>query len=70
MATVSDITTTPLSGLNYIDALLDSGPDWNFQTGASDSAVYTLKYTFSVSAGTEDAGAAADVFGFPAGRDP
>lgn len=62
MATVSDITTTPLSGLNYIDALLDSGPDWNFQTGASDSAVYTLKYTFSVSAGTEDAGAAAKNF--------
>lgn len=58
MATVSDITTTPLSGLNYIDALLDSGPDWNFQTDASDNPVYTLKYTFSVSAGTEDAAAA------------
>ena len=55
MATVSDITTTPLSGLNYIDALLDSGPDWNFLTDSSGNSIYTLKYTFSVSAGTEDA---------------
>lgn len=58
MATVSDITTTPLSGLNYIDALLDSGPDWNYLTTSSGSPIYTLTYTFSVSAGTEDAASA------------
>lgn len=62
MATVSDITTTPLSGLNYIDALLDTGPDWNYQTDASGTSVYTLKYTFSVSAGTEDAASASKNF--------
>jgi Ca2+-binding RTX toxin-like protein len=49
MATVSDITTTQLSGLNYIDALLDSGPDWNYQTGAGN----TLLYTFSITSGLE-----------------
>jgi serralysin len=48
MATVSDITNTPLSGLNHIDALLDSGPDWNYF-----SSVNTLQYTFSIAAGTE-----------------
>jgi Ca2+-binding RTX toxin-like protein len=49
MATVSDITTIPLSGLNTIDALLDGGPDWNYQTGAGN----TLLYTFSISSGLE-----------------
>jgi len=48
MATVSDITTTPLSGLNHIDALLDTGPDWNYFSGNN-----TLQYTFSVTSGTE-----------------
>ncbi len=62
MATVSDITTTSLSGLNYIDALLDSGPDWNYLTNASGTPIYTLTYTFSVSAGTEDAASAAKNF--------
>jgi Ca2+-binding RTX toxin-like protein len=49
MATVSDITTTPLSGLNHIDALLDTGPDWNYLTPAGN----TLYYTFSVLSGNE-----------------
>jgi hypothetical protein len=49
MATVSDITTTPLSGLNYIDALLDSGPDWNYLSNAGN----TILYTFSITSGTE-----------------
>jgi len=48
MATVSDITNTPLSGLNHIDALLDSGPDWNYFSNTN-----TLQYTFSVTSGTE-----------------
>jgi hypothetical protein len=62
MATVSDITTTPLSGLNYIDALLDTGPDWNYLTNSSGTPIYTLTYTFSVSAGTEDPTDAAKSF--------
>ena len=49
MATVSDVTTTPLSGLNHIDALLDSGPDWNYLTNAGN----TLRYTFSIASGNE-----------------
>jgi serralysin len=49
MATVTDITTTPTSGLNYIDALLDTGPDWNYLTPAGN----TLYYTFSVASGNE-----------------
>ncbi|WP_198117827.1 DUF4214 domain-containing protein [Massilia rhizosphaerae] len=62
MATVSDITTTPLSGLNHIDALLDTGPDWNYLTNSSGTPIYTLAFTFSVSAGTEDPTDAAKSF--------
>lgn len=50
MAKVSDITTTPMSGLNHIDALLDTGPDWNFLTSNTSNTLY---YTFSVSSGNE-----------------
>jgi hypothetical protein len=49
MANVTDITTTPTSGLNYIDALLDTGPDWNYLTPAGN----TLYYTFSITSGNE-----------------
>src|SRR4051794_26943399 len=49
MATVSDITSPTLSGLNYIDALLDKGPAWNYRTGGGN----TLLYTFSVATGNE-----------------
>jgi hypothetical protein len=49
MATVTDLTTTPLSGMNWIDALLDDGPDWNYLTPAGN----TLQYTFSVTTGNE-----------------
>lgn len=49
MATVSDITSTPLSGLNHIDALLDSGPDWNYLTPSGN----ILYYTFSIASGNE-----------------
>jgi len=34
-ATVTDVTTTPFSGLNHIDALLDKGPDWNFLSNST-----------------------------------
>ncbi|MGH8853107.1 MAG: DUF4214 domain-containing protein [Telluria sp.] len=50
MATVSDLTITPLSGLNHIDALLDIGPDWNYLTGVTTNTIY---YTFSISSGNE-----------------
>lgn len=49
MATVSQVRSTTLSGLNHIDALLGNLPNWNYQTGT----VNTLYYTFSVSSGLE-----------------
>jgi hypothetical protein len=49
MATVTDLNTTTLSGLNYIDALLDVGPDWNYFTPVGN----TLLYTFSITSGNE-----------------
>jgi len=50
MATVTDITTTPFSGLNHIDALLDKGPDWNFLSNSNANVLY---YTFSTASGNE-----------------
>src|SRR6478672_8615495 len=58
MATVNDITTTPISGLNHIDALLDTGPDWNYLTPGGN----TLFYTFSVTAGNEAGRSGQDAF--------
>ena len=49
MPTLSDIHNTPLSGLNHIDALLDTGPDWNYLTPVGN----VIYYTFSISSGTE-----------------
>lgn len=49
MTTVSDLTTIPLSGLNHIDALLDSGPGWNYL-----QADNVINYTFSTASGNED----------------
>ncbi|WP_395400196.1 hypothetical protein ACHMW6_22905 [Pseudoduganella sp. UC29_106] len=54
MATVSQVRSTTLSGLNHIDALLGNLPNWNYQTGSGN----TLYYTFSVSSGTEGGNAA------------
>lgn len=50
MATVTDLTTTPLSGLNHIDALLDIGPDWNYMIGVTPNTIY---FTFDISSGNE-----------------
>lgn len=47
MTTVADITTQPASGLNHIDALLDSGPGWNWLAPTRN----TIYYTFSLAAG-------------------
>jgi serralysin len=44
VATVTDITTIPLTNLINIDALLDKGPNWNYLTGNPDNTIY---YTFS-----------------------
>jgi hypothetical protein len=49
MATISDLNNTTFSGLNYIDALLDVGPDWNYLTPVGN----TLLYTFSITSGNE-----------------
>jgi serralysin len=44
MTTVTDIKTQIASGLNHIDALLDSGPGWNFLAPSRT----VLTYTFSL----------------------
>ncbi len=49
MPTVSQINTTPLSGLSHVDALLDNGPGWIWLTPQRP----TIYYTFSVSSGLE-----------------
>jgi serralysin len=49
MATVTELNTTITSGINYIDALLDEGPDWNFLTSGGN----VLRYTFSTASGNE-----------------
>ena len=49
MPTLSDIQNTPLSNLNHIDALLDTGPDWNYLTPVGN----IMYYTFSTFSGNE-----------------
>ena len=49
MAFVTDVTTTPLSGLNHIDALLANSPGWNWLTPGRN----VIYYSFSVSSGNE-----------------
>jgi serralysin len=49
MATVTELNNPPLSGLKYIDALIDTGPAWNYLTPVGN----TLYYTFSVTTGNE-----------------
>jgi hypothetical protein len=43
MANISDIRNTALSGLNHIDALQNSGPDWNYLTASNNTLYYTFK---------------------------
>lgn len=50
MATVAELENVALSGYNYIDALLDQGPNWNFITGLPANTLY---YTFSITSGNE-----------------
>jgi serralysin len=49
MATVSQATSTTLSGYNHIDALLGNLPNWNYVTPGTN----TLYYTFSVAGNLE-----------------
>jgi hypothetical protein len=49
MPNVSEINSTPLSGLSHVDALLDNGPGWIWLTPERQ----TIYYTFSVSSGLE-----------------
>jgi serralysin len=59
MATPSDITVTPLTGLNHIDALLDIGPDWNYLTNGNANVLF---YTFSITSGNEDSRTGQEAF--------
>lgn len=55
MATVTDVTTPPSSGLAHIDALLAAGPGWNWLLPARE----TLRYTFALDgARAQDVGSA------------
>ncbi len=49
MPNASVIETITLSGHNHIDALLDKGPDWNYQNPGGN----VISYTFSISSGNE-----------------
>lgn len=49
MPNASVIDTIVLSGHNHIDALLDKGPDWNYQNPGGN----VITYTFSVASGNE-----------------
>lgn len=49
MATVTDVKSTTLSGLNHIDSLLGNLPNWNYLTSGGNN----LYYTFSVAGGLE-----------------
>ncbi|MBZ2206410.1 DUF4214 domain-containing protein [Massilia soli] len=49
MPKLSDIESTPLSPLYHVNALLDSGPDWNYLMPSNN----TILYTFSVASGNE-----------------
>jgi len=54
MATVSEVRSTTLSGLNHIDALLNNLPNWNYQTSGGNN----LYYSFSTTAGLESGNSA------------
>ena len=49
MTTLSDLDIVVLSGHNHIDALLDHGPDWNYQNPGGN----VITYTFSIASGNE-----------------
>ncbi|WP_338849603.1 DUF4214 domain-containing protein [Massilia sp. W12] len=51
MATVTDVTTAHTSGLNHIDALIDTGPAWNYVLPGNNNI---LKFSFSINSGKED----------------
>ena len=54
MATVTEVRSTTLSGLNHIDALLNNLPNWNYQTSGGNN----LYYSFSTTAGLESGNSA------------
>ncbi len=62
MATVSDIDNTVLSGLNHIDSLLGSGPDWNLLTPAGNTILYTFNVTSNNETGNSDLRTAVSAF--------
>jgi hypothetical protein len=52
VATLSDVTARPSSGLNHVDALLERGPGWNWLAPARN----VLYYTFTLAPGSPDQG--------------
>ena len=52
MTTVAEATAQPATGLNHIDALLDTGPGWNWLAPART----VLYYSFALDAPNPNAG--------------
>lgn len=65
MATVTDITTIPLTNLINIDALLDKGPNWNYLTGNPDNTLYYSFGTFAAKT-TRNADVSGNIVAFSA----
>jgi Ca2+-binding RTX toxin-like protein len=42
MATISDVMSLPVAGVTTIDALLDEGPSWNYQTPEANLLYFTF----------------------------
>ncbi|MBI4757197.1 MAG: hypothetical protein HY778_17655 [Betaproteobacteria bacterium] len=62
MATVSEVTSQPLSGYTHIDALVESLPAWNYLTRATP----TIYYSFSTASATEGSGDVSNIASFNA----
>jgi hypothetical protein len=51
-----------LANANWIDALLNSGPDWNYLTSNGTTFRTTINYTFDMSSGTQSGVTTASAF--------
>lgn len=58
MAKISDVTQAHTSGFTHIDALLNTGPAWNYLLPATN----TLLYTFNITSNVETPGVALQAF--------
>lgn len=62
MATVTDVNTRPASGLLHIDAVLDTGPGWNWLTPARNELFFTFSLVGTESVSSQYISGATSVF--------